>query len=890
MFATSRTWWKRTCGWMTIAACAVSGCNRFQYRQAADQEVACLVQEKSYDPRWTQDRWAEEPGFTVDMDPRSRFYEPYVQEQPPMPPDDPDSHQYMHLIYGKKGWKHWHDNGDRLELENPGWRESLSTYTRPGKDGKIRMGLDDAVRIGLVNSSTYQTQIETLYLSALDVSTERFRFDVQFYGGFPVGNAGGFPGNFQHLGAQRAGGEANSFTAGSAFQMRKHTATAADFLVGFANSFVWQFTGQNTDNTTTLLNFSLVQPLLRAGGRVVGLEQLTIAERTLLGNLRAFQQYRQGWYTLTAIGDLGGIQGPQRRGGFLGGSGLTGFTGQGSSGFGGVGDATGLGGAGAVGGGGAGGAIGGQGVAGGGAGAVSGFLGLLQQLQQIRNTENTLNLELRTLALLEANLDAGLIDIAQVDLFRQNILTERSNLLQNQNNLQTTLDNFKLASLGTPQNLEIELDDSLIEPFQLIDLRLSDMQNELSDFARRFGELPKEPSLEALTENFEGLASRLRIIGQLFELVEEDLKQLDVKSRDRVSRMSPVEKQAFLKDRERLTESLGELRERFDKINSEFVKLKTDVKPDDRAKIADQFVAQLVDLENVLGELTLVQARARLEAVSVKSIDLEAAEALEIARSNRLDWMNKRASLVDTWRLIEFNANALLSNFNITFDGDLSTLGNNPVAFRAPTGRLRAGFQIDPPLTRLIERNNFRGQLISYQQARRTLVLFEDNVYQNMREWLRRLNYLKVNLEIQRRAVTIAVRRVDQTRETLAKPIPPGLPGAAPSQFGPTASINLLNALSDLRGAQNAFMSVYLNYEAYRMRLVRELGVMQIDDHGLWIDEPFDVIKHRVCPDLYPLPPDVHPSWLQEVPPEPVPPLPEPPAPSPAKPPAAAIN
>ena len=35
---------------------------------------------------------------------------------------------------------------------------------------------------GQVHSPDYRSQIETIYLSALDVSTERFRFDVQFFG------------------------------------------------------------------------------------------------------------------------------------------------------------------------------------------------------------------------------------------------------------------------------------------------------------------------------------------------------------------------------------------------------------------------------------------------------------------------------------------------------------------------------------------------------------------------------------------------------------------------------------------------------------------------------------------------------------------------------------
>src|SRR6185437_7116965 len=146
----------------------------------------------------------------------------------------------------------------------------------------------------------------------------------------------------------------------------------------------------------------LVQPLLRAGGRAVVLEQLTIAERTLLANLRAMMRYRQGFFTNVAVGDFSGITGPQRVGGFAGGTGLTGFSGQGSGGLGGVGQATNFGRAGFGAPTNATGAVAtGTGFAGGGAAALGGFLGILQQLQQIRNTQHSLNLQLRTLALLE---------------------------------------------------------------------------------------------------------------------------------------------------------------------------------------------------------------------------------------------------------------------------------------------------------------------------------------------------------------------------------------------------------------------------------------------------------------------------------------------------------
>src|SRR6202035_4509215 len=100
---------------------------------------------------------------------------------------------------------------------------------------------------------------------------------------------------------------------------------------------------------------------------------------------------------------------------------------------------------------------------------------------QIRNSQETLNSETRTLALLEANLDAGFIDIAQVDQFRQNIETERATLLQARATLELAMDTFKASQMGLPPSLEISLDDSIIRQFEFTDPRLSELQNRIAD-------------------------------------------------------------------------------------------------------------------------------------------------------------------------------------------------------------------------------------------------------------------------------------------------------------------------------------------------------------------------------------------------------------------------
>src|SRR6185503_10769222 len=53
---------------------------------------------------------------------------------------------------------------------------------------------------------------------------------------------------------------------------------------------------------------------------------------------------------------------------------------------------------------------------------------------------------------------------------------------------------------------------------------------------------------------------------------------------------------------------------------------------------------------------------------------------------------------------------------------------------------------------------------------------------------------------------------------------------------GATAARDAVSALTDLQEAQNLFLGIWVNYEALRMILDLDLGTMQLDGEGNWID------------------------------------------------------
>ena len=470
----------RTLVVLALVAGWAGGCTRGRYYVQADREVSTLLAEKSCDPRW-----AVPAAYTVRQDERSRFYDAYDQVFPPMPPDDPTAHRYMHCVDGKKGWPRWHANGDRTTLDNPDWRARLHEVVTLTPAGAVQLDLAAAVRLAYLNSLDWQDQLETLYLSALDVSTERFRFDVQFYGGNTT--------DYANRGPLNQRGPSTTWTTDTNLRAQKYFATAGTVVVGILNSVVWQFAGPDRYSNVSLVNFNLVQPLLRNAGRSIALEPLTIVERALLANLRRLQFYRQGFFLQIAIGG-NNPPGLQRRGGFFGGTGFVGFTGTGIGGFGNIGGVF-FGGNG-VGLQAAGGGTGGAGFAGGGAGNVGGFFGLLQARQQIRNAEQNLSAQERALALLDANLEAGLVGLEQVDQLRQSVETNRAGLLQAKTTLTNQLENFKVNVLCLPSDTQVALDEGFIEPFQFISPDMQALQNELGDFLATYSFGGEEPLKE----------------------------------------------------------------------------------------------------------------------------------------------------------------------------------------------------------------------------------------------------------------------------------------------------------------------------------------------------------------------------------------------------------
>ncbi len=159
----------------SLFSAGLAGCSRKLYRCKTDTEAYYLLDQKA-----AESCEQDVSRIRIELDSRSRMFDPFNPDRPPMPEDDPQSNRFMQMVDRKKGYPLWEANGRTNIVENPQWWAYLPLDER----GVLVLNLEDAVRTALLQSPTYQSNLEEMYLSALDVSSERFLFDSQFFGGW----------------------------------------------------------------------------------------------------------------------------------------------------------------------------------------------------------------------------------------------------------------------------------------------------------------------------------------------------------------------------------------------------------------------------------------------------------------------------------------------------------------------------------------------------------------------------------------------------------------------------------------------------------------------------------------------------------------------------------
>lgn len=872
------------------------GCTRRFFRGRADKEVEAVLKQKDQFPQWAIQ------SYHVYPDPRARFADPSNPDRPPMPPDDPAAERLSPNPQkpGRAGVTRIEATGfldllaawdaqNRAERppeppkvlpappdpnydpQAPGGASERDLLTTPldrprGGPQPFLLKLEQAAELGLINSREFQDRREDLYMTALPVTVQRFAFSAQF---FAAGEA-----IREWTGRDVGDGQHNRWRANSTGGVAQLFSTGALLLFRFANQTVVELTGRFPRDTTStsVLNLDLIQPLLRGSGRAVTLEPLTQSERNLLYELRRYARFRKEFFVAIAGGGGGSISGgvfvPQgviapstfSATGGVGGSGL--FPGlipqfpfnvdlqvfPGQAGRLNLSPAI--------------------------PAPVSGYLGTLLEHAQIAiDQANVVQLQ-EFIKMFEGFKEGGDVSQLQVDQVEQQLLQGRSQLLQDQQQYQDSIDRFKLQ-LGLPTALLLELDDTPLRPLKEQFQRYEEVFREFGDASREATTLLPEKFLPRLRVELrrlftssglvKGTDFRTRIAASWAaweKLTAQELKtRLD---RDGEERRKLLDAKAELEKagkgldpREQLR--LQQLDFEIDLGNFELALRRYESQPwkaEMDARRREQMRSQA--FRNVASGFVLVLGEARnerlqklrrqwpdlprlcVEGVDLLQGDIDRVQTVvaQTALTNRLDLMNVRAQLVDAWRQVAVFANSLMGIFNVEYHWDTTTPANQarPLAFGGSRSRHRLTMNTELPLVRVLERNNYRAALIAFQRERRAVMEAEDLVVQGVRGEIRQLRVLAENYKIQQRQVELAYLTVESALDTFQAPPPPGGAGSAAVQAA-SLTRQLLDAQRSVPAAQNQLLTVWINYLNTRLQMYRDLELMPLDYRGVWIDE-----------------------------------------------------
>lgn len=760
---------------LCIALCGMlNGCTRTEYRQSADKQTYQILKEKSQDPRWRI------PRMDITPDPTSRFYDVNDPDTPPLPPDDPAAKEYMERVYGMKGSPTWDQLHKIDHVENPNWPKAFGGGVYTGEISEIpetKLTIEDAVSIGLRNSRDYQEQMENMYLAALALTFERYRYDVR-----PIA-FGNEPGTGIHY--ENTPNDGSNWGLGQTnLGVSKLFPTGAQFMTELTNNTIWMLSGNSGSQTATTLAYSLVQPLAFDVQRTINLEKITQQERNVLYKIRDFARFRKDFYVTVVTGSRALP--------------LPGSSGSGELAF----------------------------LIRGARSPTVGFYYLLYEIQRLRNQKTTIRSLESLIRDLEALGEAGRATSLDVTELQSSLERGHLYMAHRERVVKTEMDRFKMQ-LGLPPDLNISLDDSLLRQFEFLD-------NELLELEYSSTTVQIDNDKQTLVTAMEDIESVLTTLEAKVQSFEDEIVELEQILPIRFARMTQEEIAEVEHNVANDKQQFSDIQQKTIDMRASISKLRDEIQAaEDTADVIPAVRELRRGLLHTVRALTGVSIAIRLEKSILVPLNVDFNEAASIALENRLDLMNRRGIVVDTRRRYEVAAERLLTDVNLVAEGSVGTpplaSSNEPFDFSSDSAQFRAGIEIVTPLDRRRARNNFRAAQVSLQRARRNYMAAEDQVKLDIRTMYNEAITEARIFEICRRALRVAARELDQAIEFGDRP--------DAGEYAGGRGVNISRALENILYNQNEMIESWAEYETARLSIYRDMGTMDINESGLWADD-----------------------------------------------------
>jgi len=270
-----RFWRARWPAAASILLLLLVGCTRRYYRDFADRDVYRIEKDRMTDWRW------ELPPRPVEADPHSRIGDVQDPNHEPIPPDDPGARPFQVTAGRPLEFHGWSKRGTE-PVEDLNWLK----YVPRGDDGAVLLDAPTAMQIALLNSRDYQTQVEDVYLQALQLTLVRFGFFPQIF------DINGI--QYNHIGS--GNNEVNQLQLATSSGFSWLFYSGAQLLVNFANNLVFEYNGKSFQTINSGLVIGLTQPLLQGAWARNVTQPLSVVERQTLYTIRGFANFRRQFY------------------------------------------------------------------------------------------------------------------------------------------------------------------------------------------------------------------------------------------------------------------------------------------------------------------------------------------------------------------------------------------------------------------------------------------------------------------------------------------------------------------------------------------------------------------------------------------------------------------
>ncbi len=205
-------------------------------------------------------------------------------------------------LAGACGHQHYKADADEevYNIINSKWQDdfgqksnyTISDYNDPALPNNVELAemvpesgvinLQQAVEIATKFNRGYQTQKESLYLSALDLTDERYKYALKWFGTIDSVYTD-----------NKSGGDDVTINTSGGIDKRQLFLDGVLFNIGIAIDWARFLTGDPGTTLGSVLSGDVTVPLLGSGAGKDAQEDLTQAERGVLYRIRSFNRYRK---------------------------------------------------------------------------------------------------------------------------------------------------------------------------------------------------------------------------------------------------------------------------------------------------------------------------------------------------------------------------------------------------------------------------------------------------------------------------------------------------------------------------------------------------------------------------------------------------------------------